>query len=115
MSSCESEYVALTAGVKEAVFLRELLAELGHMQSLPTPISVDNQSAVLLSRNPEFHSRTKHIALAFHYAREQQQAGVVDVVSCRTEDQEADFLTKALTPKVFLACRAKVGFNQLPT
>ena len=31
---------------------------------------VDNQSAVKLEKNPEFHKRTKHIDVRFHFIRE---------------------------------------------
>ena len=108
-SSCEVEYIALSAGVKECIWLRDLCMEFGVPQTKPTPIYCDNESAVKLTRNPEFHARTKHIAVAFHFAREQQRSGVILAVPCNTTEQGADYLTKPLALQPFLTCRERVG------
>jgi hypothetical protein len=60
---------------------------------------VDNAAAVELAKEPKFHSRTKHIQLAFIYAREQQEKGVISVVQIGTKEQPADFLTKNVDRK----------------
>eukprot|EP00965_Chrysotila_dentata_P046172 1534892-Pleurochrysis_carterae.AAC.1 len=46
LSSCEAEIVAASEATKEAVYLRALFAELGLQQPQPTPISMDNKSAI---------------------------------------------------------------------
>jgi hypothetical protein len=63
LSSCEAEYMGLTQSAKEAIWLRRLLLELGQDRHLEeaTVIFGDNQGAIALSSNPEFHQRTKHI------------------------------------------------------
>ena len=114
LSSCQAEYVALTSAVKEANWLRDVLAELGAPRTQPTPIMVDNAAAVELSRNPKFHSRTKHIQLAFLYAREQQEKGVVRVMQIKTANQPADFLTKNVSASIFAACKEYVGMQCPP-
>jgi len=43
LSSCEAEYISLTDGVKEALYLRRLLTSLGQELSNVTPIYCDNQ------------------------------------------------------------------------
>ncbi|CAI7812327.1 unnamed protein product [Closterium sp. NIES-53] len=45
LSSCETEYMALHHGVKEVVWLRRLLEEIGVCQKEPTVIFCDNESA----------------------------------------------------------------------
>ncbi|CAI7741073.1 unnamed protein product [Closterium sp. NIES-53] len=45
LSSCETEYMALHHGVKEVVWLRRLLDEIGVCQKEPTVILCDNESA----------------------------------------------------------------------
>lgn len=37
------------------------------MQDLITIIYCDNQSAIALSENPKFHSKSKHIEMQVHY------------------------------------------------
>nr|GEU69166.1 retrotransposon protein, putative, Ty1-copia subclass [Tanacetum cinerariifolium] len=55
-----AEYMALTEAVKEAIWLRGLLEELG-VELNTVAVNCDNQGAIHLSRNHVFHKRTKHI------------------------------------------------------
>ena len=96
LSSTESEYMAVSSGGREAVWLRSLLKELNFPQLCATPILVDNQSAIRLVENPEMHSRTKHIDVRHHYIRELQDNGEVSVEYVHTSEQLADGLTKPL-------------------
>ncbi|KAH9650285.1 hypothetical protein KPL70_026315 [Citrus sinensis] len=52
LSTCEAEYVAAISSVCHAIWLRNLLKELGLPQEEPTEICVDNKSAIALSKNP---------------------------------------------------------------
>ena len=79
MSSCEAKYVALSSASREVVWLRHLLCDLGQPKEHPTMIKVDNTSAIALARDPEFHARTEHIQLHYHYIREALIDGEVDV------------------------------------
>jgi transposase InsO family protein len=96
LSSTESEYMASSHATREAVYLRQFLTEIGFRQNIPTPILVDNQSAIALARNPEFHARTKHIEVRHHYVREKLEEGIIELQYCPTADQTADILTKSL-------------------
>ncbi|KAH9650224.1 hypothetical protein KPL70_026286 [Citrus sinensis] len=55
LSTCEAEYVAATSSVFHAIWLRNLLKELGFLQEEPSEICVDNKSAIVLFKNPVFH------------------------------------------------------------
>jgi hypothetical protein len=48
----------------------EGVQDLGFPQLEPTTIYVDNQSAIALSFNPKFRSKSKHIETQYHYIRE---------------------------------------------
>ena len=67
LSSTESEYMALSKVVAEAIWLHRLFQDLGFPQSQPTVIYVDYQSAIALSANPKFHIRSKHIDTQYHF------------------------------------------------
>jgi hypothetical protein len=54
---------------KDAIWLRHLLDEMGIVQKGPMKICCDNQSYMALTRNPEFHGRTKHIKIQMDYIR----------------------------------------------
>ena len=57
----EAEYVALNATVKEAIFLKQFLAELQIVECVqkPIPIFCDNNSAIVISKDPRWHSHAK--------------------------------------------------------
>ena len=73
-----------------------LLKDIGYSQENSTTIFDDNQSCMKLIRNPEFHSRTKHIDIQHHFVREHVEKGKIKLVYCQTEEMVADILTKAL-------------------
>lgn len=67
LSTAEAEYVALSSAAQEAVWLRRLSTELGSPPKSPTVIFEDNQSAIAMARNPQFHGRAKHIDIRHHF------------------------------------------------
>ncbi|GKA90966.1 retrovirus-related pol polyprotein from transposon TNT 1-94 [Tanacetum coccineum] len=95
LSTTEAEYMALTEAVKEAIWLRGLLEELG-VELNTVAVNCDNQGAIHLSRNHVFHERTKHINVRYHFIREVLEAKTVKVLKVGTEHNVADALTKAV-------------------
>ena len=63
MSTTEAEYVALSNAAQESVWMRRLNSELENAPEGPTIILEDNQSAIAMAKNPQFHGRAKHIDL----------------------------------------------------
>ena len=108
-STTESEYIAAATSSKETKWHRCLLMEMGHIQRLPTKLYGDNQAALRLVLNPEYHKRTKHIDVAYHVIREHQQRGIVSMTYVNTHQQLADILTKPLTPDKF--CKLRTSLN----
>ncbi|GKB97018.1 retrovirus-related pol polyprotein from transposon TNT 1-94 [Tanacetum coccineum] len=111
MSTTEAEYVAVAQASKEAVWLKMLLEELGHKQEKIT-LFCDNQSALYLARNPAFHSKTKHIRVQYHFIREKVEEGTVDMQKIHTDDNVADYLTKAINGDKFIWCRSSCGLAE---
>ena len=70
LSSTEAEYIAMSFTTQEAIWLKRLLESLKVEQPKPTKLFEDNQGAIVLSKKPNNHSRTKHIDLQFHFIRE---------------------------------------------
>ena len=77
LSTAEAEYVASCSASCEEVWLRKLLYDLFDLQLDDTCIYCDNQSCVNLSENPEFHDKSKHNEIRYHYIRYMVQIGVV--------------------------------------
>ena len=69
----------------------------------------DNQGAIALANNPEYHVRTKHIDIQYHFIRECVQDGKIDLQYCPTEDMLADGMTKALARDRHLDLLSKMG------
>ncbi|GKB43220.1 retrotransposon protein, putative, ty1-copia subclass [Tanacetum coccineum] len=94
-STTKAEYMALTEAVKEAIWLRGLLKELG-VKLNTVAVNYDNQDAINLSRNYVFHERTKHINVRYYFIREVLKAKTVKVLKVGTEHNVADALTKVV-------------------
>ncbi|KAE8706056.1 Detected protein of unknown function [Hibiscus syriacus] len=109
LSTCEAEYVAATSCVCHAIWLRNLLKEIGLIQEEPTKVCVDNKSAIALAKNPVFHDRSKHIDIRYHYIRECVARKDVEVEYVKLQDQVADIFTKPLTSEDFLRLRNLLG------
>ena len=58
LSTAEAEYIALSAAAQEALWMRQLLANLNVNFDEPVTIYEDNQSAICMSKNPQFHGRS---------------------------------------------------------
>ena len=78
LSSTEAEYISGAHAAKEAVWLRQLLSELGLNTSSPTVLHIDNQSTIVITKNPEFHDCTKHIDIRHHFLQQVIEDGIVD-------------------------------------
>ena len=97
----ESEYVAVAHGVKEVLWLKSLISQF--FSPIPEPINMlcDNQSAIALAQDHQYHAHSKHINVRFHFIRWLVNNGSICLTYCPTTDMIADVLTKALpSPKV---------------
>ena len=96
LSTAEAEYVALAGTAQEAVWLKHLYQELAHSPDKPVLIKEDNQAAIAISKNPQYHGRVKHIGIKYHFIREQVCNRNVELEYCPTSAMIADMLTKGL-------------------
>lgn len=108
LSTTEAEYVALANGTKEAIWLRRLLNELG-IRCDSVKIYVDNQSAISLANNPEYHKRSKHIDVRYHFVRDVVHKREITVEYIPSDKQLADILTKPLPRETF--CKLRESMN----
>ena len=108
VSTTEAEYMAAAYAIKEALWLRILLHDLGHDISTIT-IQADSQSAIKLLKNPVFSMRSKHIDVIYHFARERVARKDIAFEYIPTTEMAADALTKPLATEKFKACRDEMG------
>lgn len=96
LSSTEAEYVALSEACQELIWIKKLCKDFKVDMTDAVTINVDNQSCIKLAENQKFSNRTKHIDTRFHFIRELKEKSEIKLVYCRTEENVADLLTKAL-------------------
>ena len=112
LSTAEAEYVAATHAAKECIWLRRLTGELFPELQTKTTLFCDNQAALKLATDDNYHARTKHIDIRFHFIRQVIASGAIDMVYCPTDDMMADILTKAL-PRWKVMCHGLgLGLHQ---
>ncbi|CAI7754642.1 unnamed protein product, partial [Closterium sp. NIES-54] len=109
LSSVESEYMALFRAVREIVWQRRLLAELGEEQQGPTPLYCDSQGAIALAKNPVLHGLTKHMRVKWHWTRSMVAAGEIELHDVKTTRQPADMMTKRLVEQQHWKCCKLAG------
>ena len=113
-SSTEAEYRSLANTGAEMRWVYSMLTELGVTLPSTPVVYCDNVDATYLSANHVFHSRMKHLALDFHFVRENVQSGALRVTHISTKDQLADALTKPLSRFRFQELMSKIGVTKLP-
>ena len=95
-SSCESEIMAIDEAVRQVIWLRGFLEELGFTQNTPTVIYTDSQSAIALCETFNVGSNSVHLTMRLNYLHECIENKIIRLVYINTDDQVADILTKIL-------------------
>lgn len=114
LSTMEAEYVAAAVAMKEAIWVKQLLVEIGLWTKDKTIVlQVDNQSAIKSMKNEITSARSKHINIRYHFIRDVIQRGDVMVQYCPTQKQLADILTKPLQRVAFQRLREQLRVGQL--
>ena len=63
-SRLQAEYLALSSATQEVMRMRKLNSDLGNQ---PTIVQEDNQAAISMSKDAQFHERAKHIDIRHHF------------------------------------------------
>lgn len=108
LSTTEAEFIAMTEASKELLWMKKFLGELGFVQKIYV-LFCDKQSAIHLSKNSTFHSRSKHIDIKYHWIRDVLDAKLLEVQKVHTNENGADMMTKALPLLKFEVCCSIAG------
>jgi len=96
LSTAEAEYVAATHTTKECIWLQRLIGEIFPHLITKTTLFCNNQAALRLVTDDNYHACTKHIDIQFHYICQTVEEGAINLIYCPTDDMTANILTKAL-------------------
>jgi hypothetical protein len=73
------------------------------------PLLCDDESAIRMADNFVEHSRTKHIGIQYHFLKDHQQKGDIEIAYVSTHNQFADIFTKPLDEKTFSKLRNELN------
>nr|GEX63371.1 hypothetical protein [Tanacetum cinerariifolium] len=95
LSTAEAEYVSLSACCAQVLWMRTQLMDYGfHFKKIP--IYCDSKLAIAISCKPAQHSRTKHIAVRYHFIKEHVEKGTIELYFVKTDYRLADLFTKVI-------------------
>nr|GEZ62053.1 hypothetical protein [Tanacetum cinerariifolium] len=100
-AGCKDDCKSTSGGLQFLViWMRTQLLDYGYKYN-QILMYYDSKSAIVISRNPVQHSKTKHIDMRYHFIKEHVEKGTVELYFVGTEYQLADLFTKALTKECF--------------
>jgi len=109
LSSTESEYTTASKVSCEIMWMRYLFEELGYDMARPSPLLVDNKSAIQVLKHPEHQSTMKHMHRAYHWIREQVEQRTIAVRHVPGDENPTDIFTKSLGRVKFVKFRHMLG------
>ncbi|GKC77576.1 hypothetical protein Tco_1128350, partial [Tanacetum coccineum] len=112
ISSTKAEYISLSGCCAQILWTRSQLTDYGFDYN-KIPLYSDSKSAIALSCNTVQHSRTKHIAVRYHFIKEQVENEVVELYFVKTDYQLADIFTKALARERFQFLINRLGMQSI--
>lgn len=111
-STMEAEYVALSSGVKEIIWLDTFLLKL-KLRDYFTGFQMfcDNRAAIDFSKSRVERSRTKHIDISYHIVREKVEDGLLELLYVPSNENPADVMTKGLNRVAHSHCTKMMGLD----
>nr|GEY67231.1 hypothetical protein [Tanacetum cinerariifolium] len=107
---CKDTFKSTSGG---AYFLSKKLLTDYDYHFYKIPIYYDSNSVIAISCNTVQHSRTKHIAVRYHFIKEHVEKGMIEQYFVKTDYQLADIFTKALPVDRFNYLVRRLGMRSL--
>ena len=79
-SSTEAEYYASAEAIKEALWFRQVLEEVGYPIEGATKIAQDNLSAIAVAANPVHHKMMKHVEVKESFIRDHLKKKHIELI-----------------------------------
>ena len=100
-STSEAEYIAMTHGLKELLWVYQTLMTMGLQVQLPITVMEDNQACIQVADNPVSQRKTRHIDIRYHFIRDYINDGTISVKYCPTEHMLVDLMMKIMSRPIF--------------
>ncbi|KAH1073465.1 hypothetical protein J1N35_025793, partial [Gossypium stocksii] len=73
----------------------------------------DNNSAIVIAKNPDKHGRTKHINVKFHAIHEAEKNLLIQMEFCFFDMQVVDLMTKSLSRNKISFLKHELGMSNI--
>jgi hypothetical protein len=113
LSTTESEFRALSAASREALWLAKIL-KLFKIPTLPFLIKGDNKGSIESIKSYNYTKNNKHVQIRHDFMRDYYMRGELSYEHVEGKYNPADIFTKALGAVKFEAFRAKLGMRPVP-
>jgi hypothetical protein len=115
LSTMEAEFVAFSAVVQETVWLKRFSNHLDFCENKTDPVLVhsDSQTAITYTKDPKYHSKTKHIDTKYNFVRDMMAKKQVCMQYISTHKRVADPFTKAIPRDMFVGHVKSLGLHRL--
>lgn len=70
----------------QAIWHRRILEDIGEKQKGGTAKFCDTKSAIAIVKNPVNHERSNHISIKYHFMRQAQEKGEIQLHYYKTEE-----------------------------
>ncbi|GJZ83340.1 retrovirus-related pol polyprotein from transposon TNT 1-94 [Tanacetum coccineum] len=107
-TSAEAEYIAVVGCCASVLWIKGQLSDYDIHYKM-VPIFCDNTSAIAISNNLVFYSRTKRIDISYHFIRDHILKGDIELHFIPTKYQLADIFTKPLDKPTFTRLKVELG------
>jgi hypothetical protein len=95
MSSMEAEVMGLSIGIREVLYWKYLLSELGVY--IKPEVFTDNQAAISFVKSFKNRPLTKHISVRYHFIKDAYGKDMFSLHYVRSSENPADQMTKPLS------------------
>jgi len=106
----EAKYIATIESCKEMLWLKHFLVELG-LKKKEYVIRCDSQSTLDMSKNPTFHSRSKHIDVQCHWIRYVLGNGLMKIKKIHVDQNLSNIMKKIVPKEKHKLCKSLAGMN----
>ena len=93
--------MALKEAIKEYLYLISVIKQLNIVNKEKIYLFIDSLSVIELANNLEYHAKTKHIDIQYHFIWEHVINNTIQLSHINTKKQLADILTKVLSRPIF--------------
>lgn len=98
LSTCETEYSAMSVAAQETVWMRKVLKEFERQVHGSTELKSDNVSCISWSSGKKILGKcAKHIDVRVHHIRDLVKEGTISISYVPSEENDANLLTKPLS------------------